>query len=341
MPSATTGNCAGKDLGYNKRMAKIKVAVLRGGPSHEYDISLKTGANILSALRGMEDKYEPLDIFISKDGDWHFEGLVHEPHRALKKADVVWNALHGQYGEDGQVQKILDGLKIPYTGPTAAPAALSFDKHFSKDIYKRYSLLTPQHEMITKDDFSQKRLLEIFRNYVPPVVIKPAASGSSLGVELAHSFLELEKKVLEALESFGRVLVEELIRGKEATCAVVDEGRGERFHALLPVEIKKPKGSHILSYDIKYACEADGTCPGSFSEFEARQIEEAARVAHEALGLRHYSRSDFIVTPSNKIYILETNSLPGFTEESILPKSLQATGWKPHEFVDHVLKLTI
>lgn len=321
--------------------SKIKVAVLRGGPSHEYDVSLKSGAHVLSILRDLEEKYEPVDIFISRDGEWHLGGLVHEPHHALRKVDVVWNALHGQYGEDGQVQKLLDGLKIPYTGSGSAPSAMSFDKHFAKDIYRCHSLLTPNHELITKEGFSKNKLLEIFRNYLHPVVIKPAAAGSSVGVDLAHSFLELEKKVLDALESFGRVLVEELVRGREATCGVVEGGRGERFHALLPVEIHKEKGKHIFGYDSKYSGETKEICPGNFSDSEMREIERVAKVAHEALGLRHYSRSDFIVTPSGKIYILETNSLPGFTENSLLPKSLSATGWKPHDFVDHILKLVV
>src|SRR3990167_7406874 len=95
---------------------RVRVAVIRGGPSNEYDVSLKTGAQILSLLREMPDAYDPIDIFISRAGEWHRSGLVEDSHRALRHADVVWNALHGSYGEDGQVQKLLTALHIPFTG---------------------------------------------------------------------------------------------------------------------------------------------------------------------------------------------------------------------------------
>src|SRR5690349_10161681 len=104
---------------------KTRVAVLRGGPSSEYEVSLKTGGQVLSLLREMPEAYEPLDVFISKDGEWHLQGLVQEPHEVLKHADVAFNALHGYYGEDGQVQRLLESLKVPYTGSSAIAAALT------------------------------------------------------------------------------------------------------------------------------------------------------------------------------------------------------------------------
>lgn len=318
--------------------SKVRVAVLRGGPSHEYDVSLKTGEHVLSLLRSMPDAYEPLDIFISKDGQWHLNGIVHTPSGALRHVDAVFNALHGSYGEDGQVQQVLENLKVPYTGSGAVASVLAMNKDMTKKVYLDHGLLTPRHEVLV-ETATPDQLVTIFRTFVHPVVVKPADNGSSIGMKIAHTFHELEEAVKHAFQHSRKVLVEEFIRGKEATCGVVENARGERFYALLPVEIKK--SGHIFDYESKYSGETLGLCPGTFHKSHAREVEEMAKRAHEALGLSHYSRSDFIISPSGKVYILETNSLPGFTEHCPLPKSLLAVGWQPKDFIDHLLKLAL
>ncbi len=319
--------------------SKIKVAVLRGGPSREYEVSLNTGSHILESLREMPDTYLPLDIFISKNGEWHKNGLPVEPHQALKHVDVVFNALHGEYGEDGQVQKFLENLSIPFTGSGSMSAAISMHKGLTKDIYNQHGLLTPRHEVI-KDTIDLDHLIYIFRNYLHPVIVKPATGGSSIGIRLAYTFPELELAVRETLDQSAHVLVEEFIRGKEATCGVVEHFRNEPIYAFLPIEIRK-NGKHLFDYDSKYSGEAEEISPGNFRADERDQIIRVAKTAHQILGLRHYSRSDFIITPRGRVYILETNSLPGFTKESLLPKSLSAVGWHPVGFVDHCLKLAL
>src|SRR3989339_1871705 len=167
--------------------SKIRVAVLRGGPSDDYDTSLRTGGHVLATLRDMPETYEPLDIFISKRGEWHREGLAHKPHRALQYADVVWNALHGVYGEDGQVQRILESLQIPFTGSSAVASALAMNKDMAKRLYQEHSLLTPAHELITEDNLNEDRLIDIFRSYLPPMVVKPTRRS---GMSLVHTFDE-------------------------------------------------------------------------------------------------------------------------------------------------------
>jgi len=318
---------------------KIKIAVLRGGPSHEYDVSLKTGGHILSLLNSMPEKFEPLDVFISRDGEWHVGGVVHEPHQALRETDMVWNALHGAYGEDGQVQRILETLGVPFTGSDAITSARAMDKEMSKRLYQRHAFLTPQHELITEDDLNDDKLISIFRTYLHPVIVKPVDGGSSLGIRMAHTFKDLSEAIKHSLEFSKRVMVEEFIKGKEATCGVVDNFRGEKIYALLPVEIRKT--NHFFGYEDKYSSNTEEVCPGNFKLTESQKLAELAKKAHEVLGLRHYSRSDFIITPSGKIYILETNSLPGFTEASLMPKSLEAVGFKPTHFVDHVVNLAL
>jgi D-alanine-D-alanine ligase len=320
---------------------RTRVAVLRGGPSEEYDVSLETGKHILNLIREFPDKYEPHDIFISKNGEWHASGVVSDPHKVLKDMDVVFNALHGKYGEDGQVQKTLQKIGIPFTGSTSFPAALAMNKHHAKEVYKKSGLLTPRHEALGPADITDQKLSYIYRNYLQPLIVKPISSGSSLGINAVHGIKELRHAISEAFVQSKKVLVEELVRGKEATCGVVENARGEKLYALLPVEIKKTAGKHFFDYGEKYSKDTEELCPGTFTTYENKEIERMAKVAHEALGLRHYSRSDFIVTNKGKIYILETNSQPGFTENSLFPKSLEAVGWPPKEFVDHILNLAL
>lgn len=299
--------------------SKIRVAVLRGGPSYGYENSLETGRHILSALREMPDAYEPSDIFISRSGEWHREGLVEEPYGALRHTDVVWNALHGPYGEDGQVQRILEDLRLPFTGSGAEASALSVDKDAAKRIYRKLSLPTPAHELFTEEDLNEDRLIAVFRTYLHPVIVKPADGAGSVGVRLARTFHELKEAVRRIFSHSPKVLVEEFIKGGEASCVVVEEARGEKLYTFLPV----------------------GRSEFKLGPEENRQIEEMAKKAHEALGLHHYSGSDFIVTPNRKIYILETNSLPTLHEGSPTHQALGATGWQVRDFVEHVLKLAI
>ena len=295
--------------------SKIRVAVLRGGPSSGYESSLKTGEHILSTLRDMSEVYEPVDILISKDGEWHRGGLAYEPHRALEHSDVVWNALHGSYGEDGQVQRLLEGLQIPFTGSSAVASVFAMDKDMAKVLYCQHGLLSPESSIITEEDFDDNRLIHIFRTYLHPVVVKPALGTASLGIRLAHTFQELKEAVKATFSHSRKALVEEHVQGAEASCVVIEKAKGEKLYALIPT--------------------------GQNTTEQNKRIEEMSRIAHGALGMRHYSNSDFILTPKGKIYILETNALPVFHKDSLLNQSLHATGWRPRDFIDHVIRLAM
>ncbi len=302
---------------------KTRVAVLRGGPSHGYEDSLKTGGFVLSLLRSLPEQYEPLDIFISRDGLWHHEGLISEPHLILSRADAVWNALHGHYGESGEVQQLLSSLQKPYTGSGIAGAAFSHNKQLSKSLYSLHSLLTPQSSLVENEDDYEAQLVKIFQKYIHPVLVKPATGVRGEGIRLAHTFPELKDAVSRAFSHSDKVMIEEYVRGTVVTCAVVEGARGERLYALLPIHIEtEHRRARPKLEDVK-------------------KIEEMSRVAHEALGLKHYSSSDFIITPKGKIYILETNSQPVFHEDSLLHQSLLASGWRPVDFADHCLKLAL
>jgi D-alanine--D-alanine ligase len=320
-------------------MSKIKVGVLRGGPSSEYEVSLKTGKSVLDNLPA---HYEAIDVYISKDGEWHHLGAPIEPHKLFKRVDVIFNALHGTYGEDGTVQKLMDQFNVPYTGSTVLASAIGMNKILSKQIFLTCNIKTPIHKTISIEENIDRAVESLFRSFPIPAVVKPSSSGSSVGVSIVYNKEALKEAVDLALKYSSKAIIEEYISGREATCGVVDNFRNEAIYALLPVEIGKSQESSFYDYNAKYVSDTQEIiCPGNFTAEEKKLLQDMARRAHQALGLRHYSRSDFIVHPKRGIYILETNTLPGLTNESLLPKSLSAIGCTLPDFLDHLICLAL
>jgi D-alanine--D-alanine ligase len=317
--------------------SKIRVAVLRGGPSSEYDVSLKTGGYV---LKNLPDKYEGVDVLIDRDGLWHIGGLPKTPDKVLNKVDVVFNALHGAYGEDGKVQHILQTHAVPFTGSSPFASALGMNKVFSKELFVKNNIKTPQYTVVRSGENIAERTGSIFKSFLMPLVVKPATSDSSVGLSIVRTIPELHEGIERAFEHSHIALIEEFIPGREATCGVIENFRGQPLYALLPTEIRK-KNDGAFDYNAKYIGETEEITPGNFSEKEKRTIEDFAKLAHKVLGLRHYSRSDFIVTPKRGIYILETNSQPGLTEHSLMPKAFSASGIPVSHFLDHVLSLAL
>lgn len=320
--------------------SKITVGVLRGGPSSEYEVSLNSGSAVLSNLHPA--KYTTRDILIDKDGVWHIAGSSRNPEQALKGIDVVFNALHGEYGEDGRVQRVLEHFSVPYTGSDVFGSALAMHKVFAKRRLMEEGVKTPHFGVVRIDGGElEAQTHTAFRSVPLPIVVKPATLGSSVGVSIAHNYHEFVSAVRRARSLAPIVLAEEMIAGREATCGVVESFRGQELYSLLPIEIVPPKEKDFFDYEAKYSGGSREICPGNFSPEEMKELQRLASIAHRALGLRHYSRSDFIVTPKRGIYFLETNALPGLTAESLLPKSLNAVGSELPEFLDHVIALAL
>ncbi len=319
-------------------MKKIKVAVLRGGPSSEYDVSLKTGKSVIDNL---PSGYIPTDVFISKRGEWLVDGAAVDPQKIFQGNDLVFNALHGDYGEDGKLQQFLDHCQVKYTGSGALASALAMNKVMAKEIFISAGLKTPIFKVIKKSEITDDIAHTIFTTFPMPAIVKPNGSGSSVGVSLVKKISEIIPALDKALKHSDTVIIEEFISGREATCGVIEKFKGKELYPLLPIEIKKPKENNFFDYDAKYSGKSEEICPGNFSKKETEMIEDMAIKAHQALGLRHYSRSDFIVHSKRGIYILETNTLPGLTKESLLPKSLTAVGSSLSQFLDHVLALAL
>jgi len=314
------------------------VGVLRGGPSREHEVSLLSGAAILANLP--EERFIVRDIYIDKQGQWHDRGRATSPERILRQIDVALLGLHGEYGEDGEVQKLLELFGVPYTGSGSFGSYLAMHKLMSKMHAREAGLLTPDFRHLEREGDAEEVAREIIRSFHQPVVVKPVGWGSSVGVSVvggyAHVLAAIQKLFAEGAES---ILVEEYIRGDEATVGVVEGLRDEEFYTLPPVTIIPPEGD-FFSYAAKYSGATREVCPGNFSRVESEELQRAAKVMHRDLGLRHYSRSDFIVTPKG-IYYLETNTLPGLTEESLLPKSLASVGVSFPDFLAHLVNLAL
>ncbi len=320
-------------------MLKTRVAVLRGGPSSEYDISLQSGKVVLDNLS--EEHYSPQDIFIDRSGVWHKSGLPKDPHEALRDIDVVFNALHGKYGEDGKLQTILDQLSMPYTGSGALSSALGMNKVLAKKHFTQKGLKTPYYKLLGVEDAHKEKLIEIFRTFPHPSVVKPYDSGSSLGVSVVNSFADLQNALGKAFEYSNQILLEEYIDGKEGTLGIIENFRNKEYYPLLPIEIRRDKNS-VFGFDTKY--NEGGVrelSQGKFTKEELEQIEKAVIEAHKSIHARHYSRTDFIIHPRRGVYILEVNTLPGLTKESLLPKSLETIGVKISDFLHHLVGLAL
>lgn len=315
-------------------MKRLKIAVLRGGPSTEFHVSLLTGKTIIDIL---SSKHEVYDIVVDNNSDWFLNGLKIDPFKFAAKLDFIFNAMHGEYGEDGGVQEILEQLGVKYSGPKRLGAAISMNKHLTKDVYRKINLKTPAHLIIETKKIDDLTPGDIVKHFGFPVVVKPIGLGSSVDVSLAKNFIELMDLLPYYVESYDKIMIEEWINGKEATVGVIDKFRNRAVYPLMPIEIRKPDNKYIFDFDDKYSGQIEEVCPGNFSPEEKRELERMAIAAHENLGLRDYSRSDFIVHPKRGIYILETNSLPGLTQNSLIPKALEASGSSLEELLEHIL----
>ncbi len=325
-------------------MSKITVGVLRGGPSNEYEVSLATGTNILKALREkLRDLYHVRDILISKDGVWHMDGAPKKIEEVLANIDVAFLALHGTYGEDGKIQKILESFGKPFTGSGSLASAVAFNKVLSKKAFAKNSIKVAldkviESKLIKKE--SKKIAGEIFRTFSMPAVVKPVCSGSSVGVSIVKTATELEKALLEATKHSDEVMVEEYIKGVEATVGVIEGFRGEELYALPAVEIRPM--TEFFDYTAKYTDgKSNDIVPATFPDKIKDELAKLACNVHKSLGLRQYSRSDFIIHPKRGIFTLEVNTLPGFTDQSLIPRELRAVGSDSHELVDHLIKLAL
>lgn len=289
-----------------------KVAVLMGGPSAEREVSLRSGAAVAGALERRGYAATAVDV----------------TGRALALpagVEAVFIALHGEFGEDGAVQRLLEDRRIPYTGAGPRSSEVSFDKVQSKKILAKQGIPTPEYEVLHSGD---RRTLPL------PLVVKPARQGSSIGVHRVFAESDWEPAIRDALSFDREAIVERYIAGRELTVGFVGES------PLPVIEIRAPDDWY--SYAAKYTKgRTEYLVPAPIGEETARQCQQLALDTFRAFGARGLGRVDLRLSPEGRAYVLELNTIPGFTETSLLPKAAARAGLSFEALCERILQSAV
>ncbi|MEA4827311.1 MAG: D-alanine--D-alanine ligase [Clostridium sp.] len=295
----------------------MQIGVIMGGVSSEKEISLMTGKEIIDNLD--KNKYEVLPVPI----DTKFQ-LIDR----VKCLEFAFIALHGSFGEDGKVQAILDSLEVPYSGSGVLSSALCMDKGMSKKIFIAENIKTPKWVLIKKlSKIDYSKIEEI--GY--PLIIKPNSGGSSIGISIINNKYELEETLNKALK-YDDILVEEFIKGQEITCCMLD-GK------VLPIIAINYK-TDFFDYGSKYDAEKSEEVIVELDGYLKNEVEKISLKCWESFDLKVYCRIDMIVKDDN-VYVLEINTLPGMTKNSLLPKSAESYGLNFSELLDKIIEISL
>lgn len=341
-------------------MKKLKLAVVYGGMSTENEVSCISATSVIKNLN--KKKYEIYPIFISKEGIW-FEANdiskleekveIENIMKYLKNMDVIFPVLHGLYGEDGTIQGVFELLKKPYVGCKVLASSIGMDKAYSKIVFEKAGLNQAEYVSIKKygneyvyinEQLDEEKVdLELMVDKIIgklnfPMFIKPSNSGSSVGINKAHNKNELKKYMEEASKYDNKILIEEGIVGKEVECAVLGN---EEVIASCVGEIKS--ADEFYSYDAKYNNEDSKTLiPADISRDKTEEIRKLAIKAFKAIDGKGLSRVDFFIEEkTEKVYINEINTLPGFTSISMYPKLFDNAGISYSDLLDRLIKLAL
>ena len=240
-------------------------------------------------LSNLPEHYHPIDVFIDLDGAWHYNGKKEKPHKILGKVDVVWNALHGEFGEDGAVQGLLELHGIRFSGTKRLGAVFSFNKFLAKQLMEKEGIKTPHALIFRREDVPSPEVLagELYRTFPQPCVVKPVSKGSSIGISVAQTPDEITVALTTAFSISEKILVEEFIAGREAVCGVVEQFRGSPYYSLLPVEVVLPENHRFFNFETRYSEGGNHRCPGNFSTEEKEEHQRLSKEVHRQLGLRH------------------------------------------------------
>jgi D-alanine-D-alanine ligase len=305
--------------------------VLAGGRSSEHEISLASAESVRAGL--VEAGHEPVDVRIDRDGRWSCEGrrLALEPSGGLLAVDAVFPALHGPFGEDGTVQGLLELLDVPYVGAGVAASALAMNKALFKDLLASHGV--PQVDYAVARDGDEPRL----DGLTPPVFVKPARLGSSVGISKAWSELELDGALRHAFEHDPLVLVERMVRGMEVECSVL----GHRDPvASQPGEIVVKRGEW---YDFGAKYETGGmelVVPARLPEATRETVRGLALEVFRIVGCSGMARVDFFVE-DDRVLVNELNTIPGFTATSVYARLFEEGGVSYPELLDRLLSLAL
>ena len=307
-------------------MTELSIALLAGGWSGEREVSLNSGKAVYRALDKKKyrvTRYDPRD---------DLGRLIKEKERI----DLAFVLLHGKFGEDGCLQGFLDLLGIPFVGSGVLSSALSMNKKMAKGIYRAAGLGVAEDVVISRD--SPMDADEIIEKLGESLVVKPVAEGSSLGMSLCHTRGALQKGIDLAFQHDHEVMVEQYVEGTEVTGCILGNAS---LTALPLVEIRPTTGHTFFDYDAKYTPGAtEEICPAPLSKDLTRRAQACAMAAHSALMCEVWSRTDMILQ-DEKIFVLETNTIPGMTQTSLVPQAAQAAGMSLSDLVDRLIALSL
>ena len=310
-----------------------RVAVLAGGQSLERQVSLRSGARVRNALERLG--HEPIAIDVGPD-------LV--DRLAETRPDVAFVAMHGRDGEDGTVQEILELIGVPYTASGPSACMRCMDKVLAKHTLRDAGLPTPDFYAFSQTAFESlgaaRALPAIEERLDFPVVVKPAAQGSALGVRFAPTAADVPAAIVAAFSYDTKVMLERHVAGRELAISVLDGPAGP---AALPIVEAIPRGGDHYDFEARYEIgRTDFVCPASLDEDTVRDAQEVALAAYRALGCYGFGRIDLILESSTgDVTVLEANAIPGLTETSLLPQAAEAAGISFEAFVERVLELAL
>ncbi|MBU2541008.1 MAG: D-alanine--D-alanine ligase [Candidatus Omnitrophica bacterium] len=294
-----------------KNLESLKIAVFMGGVSQEREISIKSGNAVFLALK--DAGLNVIKVDITSDNRQKIKEKIKD-----LKIDLVFIALHGRFGEDGTLQEILEDEAVAYTGSGPAASRLAMDKIASKKMFLEAHLNVPPFSVVglSKDD----ELCNIIEKIGFPLVVKPASSGSSIGLSIIQREEDILKALSLARKSSDSVIIEKFIKGREITVGILDK------QSLPPIEIVPDE--QFFNFQAKY--KSEGTqyiVPARLDKTLLEQFRHAAFSAHKCLSCSGFSRVDMLLgAGDNKIYVLEVNTIPGLTERSLLPKAAKYIG---------------
>lgn len=330
--------------------SKLNIILLVGGTSTEryisklssksiYDALLKLGHNVilLDPAYGDNQPEEPEKFFDEKDfGEISNSNYIKCFNRKeFDSADLVFVGLHGKWGEDGTVQAILDLKGIKYTGSKTLASAVTMDKILSKILFDEYNIPTPKWFSFRNDEMTSKDVITKIESEIGyPAIIKPNDQGSTVGLSICRKRDDVKNAMSLAKEYSEKILVEEFIPGRELTVGIIGD-------TALPVLEIKPK-HEIYDYECKYTSGmSEYIVPADIPNEISQQLQQVSLKAFKALECEGYARIDFRLSPDNKFYLLEINTLPGMTSLSLVPKMAKAVGMSFEELIDKIIQLSL
>jgi D-alanine-D-alanine ligase len=301
-----------------------RIGVLMGGLSREREISLRSGGNCLAALERLGYDAVPIDV-----GRDIIDVLARE------SVEVAFLALHGEFGEDGKIQGLLDFIGIPYTGSRVLASAIGMNKAYSKKIATFYDVPTPAFKLFGCHDGIEAGCELALQQLKLPVMVKPCEEGSSLGVTRVDDGAELAAEVEELCREYDQVIVEEFIAGDEVTVGLLESEEG---FLELPVLQLVPRESEFYDYEAKYnKGMTEFVLPAAIPDETTARCQELARTVHRAIGCRGFSRVDFMIDADGVLQFTEINTLPGMTDTSDLPAQAREAGIGYDQLVEIML----